>query len=372
MMKRILAFSVAAAFSLAAFAEGKVTLTDKKGKQSAFDTVSEALAAVKGGGSFRISVPRGTYAEALYYSGSADITISGETDSEFGADVVIALDNSGNILRHKKGDKAIKNRCLFEFEGTGSLTLENLTLHNTYERTAGAKDTQAEALGFDSTGRLAAYNCSFKSHQDTLRTSGKAWFYKCYIEGDVDFLWMERDGQVALYEECEIRSVFDENASNHRAYVCAPRMEALPTAWKGLVILNSKISSAEGNSTYLARTPWKDGYYNQVSYIGCEFEGIDGEVWYKEPIAVKKALRTVVGWKMDRKSAENLGLSVGGRDDVLDDDTAKKEFAGRNSILNRSVKVSKGQYKKAGKVWDTASLAKSNGWSVSDDPSSWD
>lgn len=369
-MKKIIAIAAFAALISSAFAVDKITLTDKKGKEKTFDTVSAALKAAKGGS--KITLPKGVYEECLYYSGSGDITISGDTDSQYGSDVVIRFANNGGLLKNKSSDnKAIKNRCLFEVEGSVNLTLENLTLENSAQRGRdGTKDTQAEALGWDSTGNIAAYNCSFKSHQDTMRTIGKAWFYRCYIEGDVDFIWMERTGKVALYEECEIKSVFDENASNHNAYVCAPRMEMLPTATKGIVILNSKISSAEGNKTYLARTPWKEGYYNQVAYIGCSFEGIDDDVWYKEPIAVKKAERTTVGWKMDKASAENLGLSLEGRNDIVSDEVVSKEYNGRKAILNRTISVSKATYKKEGKIWDTDALATSHNWTVSPDNSS--
>ena len=88
-----------------------------------------------------------------------------------------------------------------------------------------ATETQAEAIGFDSTGTLSAYNCSFKSHQDTIRTSSKCWFYKCYVEGDVDFIWSERTGRVALFENCKIKSIYDSNTSYHQSFICAPRMD---------------------------------------------------------------------------------------------------------------------------------------------------
>ncbi|MBQ3253361.1 MAG: hypothetical protein IJA65_02305 [Acholeplasmatales bacterium] len=106
-------------------------------------------------------------------------------------------------------------------------------------------DVQAEVLGTDTTGNTAAYNCSFKSHQDTIRTAGKAWFYNCYVEGDVDFLWMESGGKVALYEECEIVSVYDDAASTHNTYITAPRMAESVKVGKGLVIYNSVVRESE-------------------------------------------------------------------------------------------------------------------------------
>lgn len=370
-MKKISSVVMMALLAFGLTAEsGKITLTDKKGKEKTFETISEALKAAKGSAEYKITLPKGTYEEALYYNGDAKITISGDTDAKFGSDVIIAVENNGDILKCKGSDKAIKNRCAFEFEGTGNLILENLTVHNTFRRgSREGKNTQAEALGFDSTGNLAAYNCSFKSYQDTIRTTGKSWFYGCYIEGDVDFLWMERTGKVALYENCEIRSLYDSKAGNHSTYICAPRADMAGLISKGIVIFNSNITTDEGQKTYLARTPWKEGFYNQVAYINTKGQGIADDVWYKTQIPVKNTPKTVIGWKMDKATAENLGLSLDGRDDIVDEETVLKEYSGRNVILNKQVSTS-GVYKKDGKVWDVSAIVNKLGWNVTEDTSS--
>ena len=370
-MKKTMILALVSLLGSSIFAVGeKITLTDAKGREKTFDTISAALKGVKGSGEYKITLPKGTYNEILNYNGGAKITIVGDTDAAFGEDVVIAAENNGELKKGKSADgKAIKDRCLFEFEGTGNLTLMNVTLHNTYvKKSNDEKNTQAEALGFDSTGNLAAYNCSFKSYQDTIRTVGKAWFYGCHIEGDVDFIWMEQTGKVALYENCRIRARYNPNVSSHTAYVCAPRMNMANLISKGIVILNSDISCDEGERTYLARTPWKEGYYSQVAYIGCTASGIDSGVWHKEPLTAKNTPRTVIGWKMDKATAENMGLSVDGRDDVIDDETAKTEYGGRAAILNRTVSTS-GIYKKESKPWNVAELAQKLGWNVAEDKS---
>ena len=281
-MKKLLALVLTSLALFQAVAKGspKVSMELPGGKTKSYKSISAALSAIgKKEGDFKIKLPAGTYEEVLYYTGPANIIISGEGTQKFGADVVVKAANSGNILAAKKGSSGMRQRCLFQYEGTGNLTLENLTLHNTFERgSVKGNDTQAEALGFDSTGNFAAYNCSFKSHQDTIRTSGKAWFCSCYIEGDTDFLWMVASGTVALYEDCDIVSVFDKNASNHTSYVCAPQMTIGNKAGKGLVIMDSRISSQDGQTTYLARTPWSNGYYNQVAVIRTNLEDVD-EAW---------------------------------------------------------------------------------------------
>lgn len=79
-----------------------------------------------------------------------------------------------------------------------------------------------------------------------MRTTGKAWFYKCYIEGDVDFLWMEEAGSVALYENCRLRAVKDRIAADGscNAYFTAPRVSVADekSYYKGLVVINNVIN----------------------------------------------------------------------------------------------------------------------------------
>ncbi len=374
-MLRKLAAGILAGFALAtvsAKTSAKISLSGAGGEKT-FDTIQAALDSIgSGAGSYTIKLAKGTYEEVLYYNGAADITISGDSSAKYGKDVIIAKDNDGDLLRLKKAGSQQKNRCLFEFEGTGSLVLENLTLHNTFVRgTVKGSNTQAEALGFDSTGTVAAYNCSFKSHQDTLRTTGKSWFVKCYVEGDTDFIWMESTGKVALFEECEIVSVYDEHASNHTSYVGAPRMDITSKSAKGLVIFNSRITSQKGQTTYLARTPWTNGYFNQVAVIDTKTKGIDKEIWSGSPLMSEGVPQTVIGWKMDKKTAKNLGIKTDGRKDIVSDSDAENEFGGRRAILNRYYNEASNRYlKDTDTNWDVDALISKYGWKVSKDKSS--
>ena len=165
---------------------------------------------------------------------------------------------------------------------------------NTYDRAnATGSNGQAETLGFDGTGTVAAYNCAFKSHQDTLRTTGKTWFYKCYVEGDTDFIWMESSGKVALYEECEIVSVYDPAASNHTSYIGAPRMNIGSKAGKGLVVFNSTVSSQKNQVTFFGRTPWTSGYLNQIAFVNVKASGINPAVWSGKPLMAEGIAQNV-------------------------------------------------------------------------------
>lgn len=352
----------------------QITLSGTGIETQTFETIQDALDAIGSSeGSFKISLPKGTYEEVLYYNGPADVTISGNTNAQYGADVIIAKDNNGDLLRLSDASSAQKNRCLFEFEGTGNLTVENITFHNTFLRSeAKVANGQAETIGFDSTGNLAAYNCSFKSYQDTLRMTGKSWFYKCHVEGDTDFIWMEASGKVALFEECEIVSLFDKFHTDPTSYIGAPRMDKGNAAPKGLVIYNSTILTEEGEKTYLARTPWNSGYYNQVAFVNDTIRGfIEESLWKGKALTAHGIPETIIGWKIDRRTADAIGAKVDGRKDILSETALANEFSGRDAILNRYYDIPTLRYKKDLETyWDVKKLASSHGWKVSKDSSS--
>ena len=346
---------------------------------TAYDTIAKALAAIPTTGdtsTYTIRLNKGTYQEnGLSYNGSATIHIIGNTRTKYGADVIIQ--GRGSDMSKMRG------RELIEIQGTGSIILENVSLVSDYSRTETTKDVQAEVLATDTKGNTVAYNCSFKSHQDTLRTAGKAWFYGCYVEGDTDFIWMEAAGSVALYEKCEIVSVYDENAKTHSSYVTAPRMAVSSKVGKGLVFYNSVVRESDeakekGQATYLARSPWTSGYYNQVAYINTECSDIEIEEnkdsksknapWYGNMITTDYA-QTIIGWKMDTATALSLGIS--GKDYIIDDAVTAKEFNGRKSILNRIYNTGKQKYEKdAANNWDIDAVISEYGLKVVADASS--
>ncbi len=350
--------------------EEEVSKVDMNGTK--YESIKKALEAVPANSTetFTITVEKGTYEEnGLAYNGSATVHIKGNTTTKYGADVI--------IKGHGSDMTTEKTRSLVAIQGTGNIILENLTLQTDWSRTRAAAEgkssyTQAEVLGTDTKGNTVAYNCSFKSNQDTLRTAGKAWFYGCYVEGDVDFLWMEQAGSVALYEKCEIVSVYDATASSHSSYLTAPRMAVTNRVGKGLVIYNSTVKeSAEAKEknqeTYLARTPWSSGYYSQVAYINTDCSDIEASVWKGSPIATEYD-KTIIGWKMDQATATKLNYE--GNNDILDATTTSNEFGGRKAILNRIYNLGKQKYEKdILNPWDIDALIAANHWTVDNDTS---
>ncbi|WP_296328667.1 pectinesterase family protein [uncultured Treponema sp.] len=332
----------------------KITLYKGSSESGTYSSIKSALAAVGSSGSYTIVIPKGTYNENyIYYNGSASITIRGATSSY--GDTVIK--GHGTNMATEKG------RELLELSGSCNVVLKNLTLQSDYSRaTYGKTDVQSEVLGFDSTGTLAAYNCAFKGHQDTMRTTGKTWFYKCVVEGDVDFIWMESSGIVALYEECTISSVYDSSASSHEAYVMAPRATKSSTMGKGVVLLNCTLNSASGNSTYLFRNPWgsNSNYYNQGAVVNCSFGGSGWVSSAAKNAAMGTGDQQYIGWKMDSNVASKFGSrlsSIG----TLSSSVKSAEYSNRNVILNRKVNTS-GKFSADSSSWDVDSLGNNNGF----------
>ena len=325
-------------------------------------TIKEALASIPSSAeesdTYIIQLPAGTYNEdALRYTAKANLVILGNTTKDFGSDVIIAGKGSSQA--------SMDSRCLFSVTGSANLTLKNVTFKNTTKRSevtetnsSGNKLTQAEALSFFSTGKLAAYNSGFYGHQDTLYTRGRSWFYKCYVEGDVDFIWMSgKDAIVALYEDCTIKMTAEENPS--AAYVAAPGLDTTNGyVGKGVVIMNSKVTSDDAISSkaYLARSPWSSSCYSQVSYINTEFEKIAAGVWYGSTTE-ETPNNENIGWKVDSASKANLeaaGCSVSNML-LLSDRLAAREYNGRYVVLNRVYSTKTNKWESLASRWDVDS-----------------
>lgn len=337
--------------------------------KTGYGTIAAALAAIpsEATSSDTYTITVGTdYAETetgLSYTNSngATLIIEGDTETEYGADVVIAGKGSSQ--------KNSTSRCFLYIGGNANVILKNLTLKNTIVRSEvtdkddrGNALTQAEALGFGSSGNLIAYNCSFISHQDTLRTVGKAWFYKCYIAGDVDFIWMESSGVVGLYEECKIEILNDDNAS--AAYVLAPRATKGTSIAKGNVIYNSTITVPSGLNSYLFRNPWgtNTDYYNQGAVINTTINGT-----LNSSLANNAAMGTddqqFIGWKVDSDIAAaypSMLSSIG----VVSTRYEAREYNGRYAILNRLYNTSTQKFENASTLWNPAEELKATDSSI--------
>ena len=341
--------------------QGTITLTVGSGTGTTYPTIAAALsAAASASGECVITLGTGTYSEdGLSYSGNNNLKIKGLGTAEYGLDVV--------ILGQGSDTKTEKGRSTFAIAGKGNIVLENLTIKSSRQNETG--DAQAEVIGTDGTGNLAAYNCSFLSGQDTLRTVAKAWFYKCYIEGDVDFTWMEyTNGVAALYEECVLRAI---GTRTDKAYFTAPRLGLTSKVGKGLVIYKCTLEAESGlEKLYLGRNPWASSlssYYEQVAFIGSTLnlpEGVtlNADVWASQANGTSD--QKYIGFKTDDYfPAGKYGV-------VLNSSFVAKEYAGRENILNRLFVVASSKFQKDIETyWDVAKVAGDNNWNVTADSS---
>lgn len=335
-----------------------------------FRTVYGALDAIAGKtGNWTINVAPGIYIELVHYVAAVSgqtITINGTGTEKFGKDVVIQYTNNEYM---NGGSGGTMRRPSFYFNGA-NLILKNVTLKNTSSRSAGTDPGQAEALYFDGNNRtMAAYNCSFLSHQDTIQTKGKNWFYKCYIEGDTDYIWGQADA--ALFEECELVSINDSNKTNKDAILLVARTmnnaKDGPTVPKGYVIFNSKVTTRNGMTTYFARNAGGSTFYDQCAVINTAFinEGtgkIADSIWmasnYSSGTRIDNKTEHV-GWKLYNNTVNGAALDTSAM--LANTSTIPKalydsEYTDRHSILNRQYQKSDDTYIVAEPIWDMGSL----------------
>ena len=367
---------------------GKITLYKNNEPQSGNpSSVFEALDIISkqtGSDVWTIELEPGTYKETkqLTYNGSATIKISGKNKTPYGLDVLI------KGVGDKDNYNVESSRSMFEIRGSGDTILEYVMMEHEdmmtdFWYTGDDKEqhnaTQREVIGHQSRGTLAAYNCSFISRQDTIRTESKAWFYKCYIEGDVDFLWIEQsttESKVALYEECILRAMSDRKDT---VYFTAPRLPVKNDVWKGLVIWNSRLEAEENlKKVYLGRNPWneqkdkEDGtsyfktFYENVAIVNTKLYGkaLEEAIWASGAHGTDD--QRFVGFKTDshfRKPSSGLGAIIG-------PDIVRAEYAGRNNILNRYYDIAAGVFKEdATAYWDVTAVIEENGWDAAEDTS---
>jgi hypothetical protein len=312
-----------------------------------------------------ITLEKGTYWEIIKYVGSNSLTINGNSDTTYGTDVVIKGVNC-NLYNANT-----RTRCVIHWAG-GDLVLKNLTMQNAYDRNTEGT-AQSEALYFDnSASKLAAYNCSFKGFQDTLLSSGKCWFYKCYVEGDTDFIWGMAD--VFLLEDCKIVQL-DTSADtkpSSASYIFETRVsnEANDLIGKGYVLLNCSVASLHPSSYFARRASPKtssENYYDQVAIINTNFYGdldcsaakTDFLGWStgNEPMYIAKDSNgnMNVGWKAYGGSGYTLDDSKAYAGTITDS-VFTSEYSGRTVILNREYKKSTEKYVNCGSIWDLTSL----------------
>jgi Pectinesterase len=345
-----------------------VTVDGAQASAANFRTIQGALGAIATGlpaaTAVTINVAAGTYRELLHYVGpgaATPITVSiiGPAGNNRGDTCIVQYTN-GNGLN---GSTATRPSA---YLSSANFVLQNLTLKNTAVRSVLA---QSEALYFANGAglTLAAYNSSFSSNQDTIQTSGRSWFYKCYIEGNVDFVW--GTGDVALIEGSSLHFINDLNgaAASYGLFVARTGTTiaagASGTVAKGYVLLNSTVSVDANVTASFGRDAGVGAFYDQAALVNVTFSGAgtiaDGR-WNIATPPLSLGDASYVGWK----SAGVTGLNSAGLATAAGTSASiasqAAEYDTRDHILNRVVTVTAGVpagYQAAATTWNVASLA---------------
>lgn len=328
-----------------------------------FRTIYAAMYAARSvTGDVEIQVEPGTYNELLYYKGTANLTITGPADNQYGDNCVITWNN------YEKMNSGTHTRAMFYVNGS-NLTLKNLSFVNKFRRNAAEQEGQAECIYFagGNDKKLVAYNCSFSSYQDTIQTTGRNWFYDCYIEGDVDFIWGTADA--ALFEKCHLRSLNDENRNQKTADLLVPRTATLTSTIipKGYVIFNCTLEVDEGITQSLGRVAGTGNFFDQAAVINTNVTGagLTETIWNNgtAPVGLEKINGIQhVGWK-------DYGVTVNGsvfdtskrvnKDycGTISEEIFQSEYSDRNKILNRVYnKTTKAYEQSSNGAWDLSSF----------------
>lgn len=215
-----------------------------------FKTVQEAINAVP---DFRkvtttIFIKNGIYKEKLNLSASKQmVKMIGENVSK----TVLTYDDWAQKKNTFGEEKGTSGSSSFYIYGS-QFSAEQITFQNT----AGPVG-QAVAL-FVAGDKAKFTNCRMLGFQDTLYTYGygsRQYYYKCYIEGTVDFIF---GSATAVFDECEI---FCKKAG----YITAS--SSPDTSKYGYVFIKSKITGDAAENTFYLGRPWRP--YAKAVFIQC-------------------------------------------------------------------------------------------------------
>ena len=160
----------------------------------------------------------------------------------------------------------MSQRCAVSIgKAATGFSAENLTIENTYKYLGDGSlsNESCDALRNDAENTLYV-NVRILGYQDTLcANAGTQYYYKCYIAGNVDFIYGNEPR--AFFNDCKL--VFRYSAAKNSGYVCAPKTGA--DAAYGLTFYKCRVLSetgCSGSRYYLAR-PWGADAY--ITWIDC-------------------------------------------------------------------------------------------------------
>ena len=142
------------------------------------------------------------------------------------ADTVVVLDTAAGTAKPDGAPYGTTGSATVTLQADG-LTARDLTFANDWLRADHPETTATQAVAVKVTGdRCAFHDCRFLGHQDTLYADSPAlsafarqYFDRCYVEGDVDFVFGRA---TAVLDRCELRTLARDVTFTPQGFVFAP------------------------------------------------------------------------------------------------------------------------------------------------------
>ncbi|SRR5579884_727100 len=228
-----------------------------------YSSVQKAIDAAPAEGAV-ISIAPGTYREVLEITKS-NLQLRGAGASP--SDTVIVFDKSAGTAGGTMKSSTVNVRA-------DDFYAENLTFANDFNATRPQTPQGSQALALLVTGDRAVFrNMRFLGNQDTLYAANKScagpngqpclparqYFSRCYIEGNVDFIF--GDG-IAVFEDCEIHS------TRHPQGFITAQGKHYPEQDSIFVFNRCKLTAEPGQQNVWLGRPWRP--YASVVFLNTE------------------------------------------------------------------------------------------------------
>jgi pectinesterase len=206
-----------------------------------YTTVQAAVNAAAAGDT--IYIKNGKYKEKITIaSGKTSLKMIGESV----ANVILTYDDYASKMVTCNTTVGTQNSASFTVNAN-DFTAINITFENNF-----GDGSQAVAVLVNA-DRAVFKNCRFLANQDTLYLKGsgtpKAYFKKCYIDGNVDFIF---GSSIALFDSCVIYA--KTRPSTSASYITAPNT---PNGQAyGFVFRDALLPMNTGTTLYYLSRPW--------------------------------------------------------------------------------------------------------------------
>ncbi len=228
-----------------------VKLTVSKKGNGDYQTVQSAIDAVPANNPspVEIFIKNGVYKEVVKVPANKPfITLVGESVKK----TILTYDNYAKKERPEGGTYGTSGSASI-YLYANDFTAKNMTMENSFDERLVEGGSQAVAV-YTRGDRMKFHNVRFIGNQDTLYVNdGTQYFHKCYIEGDVDFIF---GGARAVFEDCEIVSV-DRGSKTNNGYITAASTDINEPY--GFLFINSRLTSEAADGTVYLGRPWHPG-----------------------------------------------------------------------------------------------------------------